>query len=217
MEIDQYLNHIPLVLIAYLLGSIPTSVWIGKWFYNKDVRDYGSGNAGATNTIRVLGLKAGLPALVIDVLKGFAAVSLIHFLKKYQPDTNDYITFQIILGMLAVLGHIFPIFAEFRGGKGVATMLGIVIAIAPMPSLIGISVFTITLIITKYVSIGSILAGLSFPISVLFIFNNEQISLITFSILVFVLLVITHRKNIYRLIKGEENKADFLKKNKNNL
>ncbi len=198
---------------AYLLGSIPSSVWIGKFFYNVDVREHGSKNAGATNAIRVLGPKAGIPALIIDIAKGFVAVNLIH-LSTFEKNSNLFITFQIILGTLAVVGHLFPVLAGFRGGKGVATLTGIIIALAPFPSLIAIGIFIIVLIASKYVSVSSLSAGFSFPVSVIFIFNYRQVSLVTFSILVFVLLVITHRKNILRLIKGEENKAPFFVKNK---
>src|SRR5436190_3997200 len=119
------LTNVIALVAAYILGSIPSAVWIGKIFYGIDVREYGSGNAGATNTFRVLGKKAGIPVLAIDVLKGFSAVSLAYFQSEWVPATNAFVIFQLTLAVFAVLGHVFPVFAGFRGGKGVATLLGI--------------------------------------------------------------------------------------------
>lgn len=201
---------ISIILSAYLLGSIPSSVWVGKIFYNKDIRDYGSGNAGATNTVRVLGWKAGLPVMIFDVFKGFAAVSLIRFVNSPLPGTDQFTNYQLMLGGAAVIGHIFPVFASFRGGKGVATLFGMILAVSPLPTLICAGVFLLTLFLTKYVSLSSILAGLSFPVAVIVIFHSSVTSLIIFSISVAILLIITHQKNIGRLIRNEESKATFL-------
>ena len=201
---------ISLVISAYLLGSIPTAVWVGKGFYGIDVRDHGSGNAGATNTIRVLGWKAGLPVMIVDVLKGFAAVTLIRFVQSLAPGTDQFVNFQLILGGAAVIGHIFPVFARFRGGKGVATLFGMVLSISPFPTLVCAGVFFLALFLTKYVSLSSILAGFTFPIAVIVIFHTPVPSMVVFSIAVSLLLVITHQKNIGRLLRKEESKATFL-------
>ena len=201
---------ISIIISAYLLGSIPTAVWVGKGFYGIDIRDHGSKNAGATNTIRVLGWKAGLPVMVIDILKGFAAVTLIRFVQPLAPGTDQFVNFQLILGGAAVIGHIFPVFARFRGGKGVATLFGMALAISPFSTLVCAGVFILTLFLTKYVSLSSILAGFTFPLAVIVIFHTSVTSMIVFSIAVSVLLVITHQKNIGRLLRREESKATFL-------
>ena len=208
--------NILIILSAYLLGSIPSSVWIGKMTKGVDVREHGSKNAGATNTMRVLGVKIGIPVLLIDVFKGFAAVKLAHFSPDFVCGENSFVTFQLALGAAAVLGHVFPVFAGFRGGKGVATIVGILLALHWQATLIAIVIFFISLCISKYVSISSLLMGLSFPISVFFIFKDDSISLKIFSIVVSILLFVTHRKNISRLINGNENKATFLFKEKKN-
>lgn len=203
--------HIIIIVIgAYLLGSIPSAVWIGKAAKGVDVREHGSKNAGATNTMRVLGVKTGIPVLLIDVLKGFAAVELAMLLTTFKAENNAFVNFQLALGAAAVLGHVFPIFAGFRGGKGVATTVGILLAMHWQATLIAIVVFLITLFISKYVSLSSLMMGFSFPVSVIFIFNADSISLKIFSIAVCVLLLVTHRKNISRLLHGNENKATFL-------
>ncbi len=199
---------------AYLLGSIPSAVWIGKAVRGIDVREHGSKNAGATNTMRVLGVKVGIPVLLIDILKGFTAVKLAFLSPDFVPGTNAFVNLQLILGAAAILGHVFPIFAGFRGGKGVATMVGILLALHWPATLVAIGVFLITLCIFKYVSLGSLMMGISFPISVIFIFKTDSISLKIFSIVACILLIITHRKNISRLLNGQENKATFLFKTK---
>ena len=197
--------------MAYLLGSIPTSVWIGKFFYNIDVREFGSGNAGATNTFRVLGRKAGIPVLIIDILKGTAAVSL-SFVSGFQMETPFFTNFQIGLGIAALIGHIFPVFAGFRGGKGVATILGVVICITPISCCVALLVFLTVLFITRYVSLGSILAGISYPIILNIGMHNTDVILVVFSLLTAVLLIITHRKNIVRLLKKQEARIKFYNK-----
>ncbi len=199
-----------IIFCAYLIGSVPTSVWIGRFFFRTDVRNHGSRNAGSTNTIRVLGYKAGIPVLLLDILKGWAAVKLIYFTDYHIPVTGDYINFQLLLGIAAIIGHIFPIFANFRGGKGVATLIGVILAIDPVSTLICLGVFMLTLIATKYVSLSSMIAGLSFPILVIVVFNTTTPSLVIFSLIVFVLLLFTHQKNIERLLRNQESKANFL-------
>jgi len=208
--IMQIVLRIALVLLAYLVGSIPTAVWVGKWFHKKDIREFGSGNAGATNTIRVFGWKTGVPVLVFDVFKGWLAVHLALLSTYYIPKSDDYITFQLILGAAAVLGHIFPLYARFKGGKGVATLFGIVLALSPVSTGVSIGVFLITILLTKYVSLSSILAGFSFPFAVILIFKITTPSLVIFSLIVAVLLLLTHQKNIERMLRKEESKALFL-------
>ncbi|WP_317898683.1 glycerol-3-phosphate 1-O-acyltransferase PlsY [Aurantibacillus circumpalustris] len=194
------------VLLAYLLGSIPNSVWIGKSFYNIDVREFGSGNAGATNTFRVLGKKAGIPVLIFDILKGTLAVALA-YLSEFDVNSNEFIDFQLGLGVAALIGHIFPVFAGFRGGKGVATILGIVVCILPLACSLSLLVFLLVLTLSRIVSLSSMLAGISFPIFLNLLLGNTNPILTVFSIIVAVLLIITHRKNIQRLIKKEETKV----------
>jgi acyl phosphate:glycerol-3-phosphate acyltransferase len=196
------------VLLAYLLGSIPNSVWIGKTFYNIDVREFGSGNAGATNTFRVLGKKAGIPVLLFDILKGTFAVAL-SYLSGFNPLSNEFIDLQLALGIAALIGHIFPVFAGFRGGKGVATILGVVICILPLACSMALGVFLLVLIATRIVSISSMMAGISFPIFLNVVIGNTNPILSVFSIIVALLLIITHRKNIKRLLNKEETKVNL--------
>ncbi len=202
-----------LILSAYLLGSIPTSVWVGKWFYDIDIREKGSGNAGATNTIRVLGWKAGISVFIVDVLKGFAAVELA-YLSPLHSGTMMFINFQILLGIIAIIGHIFPLLAGFKGGKGVAALLGIIITLTTGPALLSFGIFILVLLLFKYVSFGSMMAGISYPIIVSFFYPSLSDSLKIASIVMALILIITHRKNIKRLLNGEEAKAYFLFKKK---
>jgi len=199
-------------VFAYLLGSIPTAVWIGKIFYGIDIREHGSGNAGTTNTFRILGAKAGIPVFIIDVLKAYVATSLVFYMKHLVPETRDYINTQLLLGACAVIGHIFPIYVGFKGGKGVASLLGVVLAIVPVAGLIALGIFTVTLLVFRYVSLGSLVAGISFPILVIVVFQTTVTSLMLFSVVIAILLLLTHQKNIERLIRKEENKARLFKK-----
>jgi len=202
---------VSLIIAAYLIGSIPTAVWWGKRYYGIDVREFGSGNAGATNTFRVLGKKAGIPVLAIDILKGTIAVLLVH-LSSYVYDSNEYVTLELGLGIAALVGHVFPIFAGFRGGKGVATILGIVICITPLTSLMVLAVFLIVLLATRYVSLSSMTAGLSFPFFLNIALKNQNQTLLIFSLFVAALLLVTHKKNISRLIKRQETKVNLFTK-----
>lgn len=197
-----------LLIGAYLLGSIPTAVWIGKAFYGIDVREFGSGNAGATNTFRVLGKKAGFPVLLIDILKGSAAVSLAFF-SHIVFENPAFVDFQLALGVAVLIGHIFPVFAGFRGGKGVATILGVVLFILPLTCCIGLLVFFAVLLSTRFVSLSSVMTGLAFPFILHYMMHNEDVVLTVFSITVAVLLVLTHRKNLSRLFKNQESKISL--------
>ena len=197
-----------LLAFAYLLGSVPSAVWIGKTFHGIDVREHGSGNAGATNTFRVLGKKAGIPVLLLDIFKGALAINLVWLQSSYEFDNITPITnLKLAFGFCAVVGHIFPIFAGFRGGKGIATLLGIVLAVHPPAALCSLALFLIILTITKYVSLGSILAGVAFPLFISLVFKTQVLSLVIFSSLVAVLIIVTHQKNIQRLLKNDENKT----------
>lgn len=203
-----------MLLGGYLLGSIPTAVWIGKFFYKIDVREYGSGNAGATNTFRVLGKRAGIPVLLIDVLKGYLAVSLAYF-SPYTVGGNQFINLELVLGIASLVGHIFPLFASFRGGKGIATLLGIVLGVHLYGALICMAIFIVILIISGYVSLGSMISAICFPVIVIIVFQTTVPSLIIFSILIAIMVLITHQKNIERLLRREESKAKLIKKKTN--
>ena len=201
---------ISLILGAYLLGSIPAAVWWGKRYYGIDVREFGSGNAGATNTFRVLGKKAGIPVLAIDIIKGTLAVLLV-YLTPYVFDSNNFVNMELALGIAALVGHIFPVFAGFRGGKGVATILGVVICLTPLTSLMVLFVFLTVLLTSRFVSLSSIMAGISYPIFLNLVLKNTNQTLMIYSILVAILLIITHKKNIIRLLKRQESKLTLFK------
>lgn len=196
--------------MAYLLGSVPTAVWTGKLLHGIDIREHGSGNAGATNVMRVLGVKTGLPVLLIDLLKGLGAVLLIHTQHIVPEEEELFMVLSILLGAIAITGHIFPLFAQFRGGKGVATMAGVCFALHPLATVSALGVFIVVLLIWKYVSAGSMAAGLSFPVWVILVYNTDYLSIGIFSIVGAMLLILTHRANILRLIAGKESKASFL-------
>ncbi len=218
MEINPYFRGMEYLLfslgfvLAYLLGSIPTAVWVGKYFYNIDIRNEGSGNAGATNTIRVLGFKAGIPVIIVDVVKGYLAV---YFMGLLIPDSftaNIHIYFQIAAGFLAVIGHVFPLFASFKGGKGVATLLGMGIALYPLVIWIPVIIFLLVFLSSGYVSLGSLLAGLSFPLADIFLFHDTHAGREALSVLAALFLIYTHRQNIIRLWQGNENRFHLWKK-----
>lgn len=196
---------------AYLIGSIPFSIIASKTLKGIDVREYGSGNAGATNTFRVLGKKAGTIVLMLDVLKGYSAVSLA-ILTDFSPSSEIYINFQLAFGIAAVLGHVFPIYAGFRGGKGVATLLGFMIAVFPLPSLVSIFVFLFVLMLSKYVSLSSIISGIVFPFGVWLLSDQLYNTMLVFSVFVPIILIATHQQNIERLMNGVENKIGSKKK-----
>ncbi len=205
-----------LVLLAYLLGSIPSAVWVSKRFYGMDIREHGSGNAGATNTFRVLGKNAGIIVMIFDILKGFLAVKLSIF-SYYTWTSEPFVNLQVILGIAAVLGHIFPIWAGFRGGKGIATLFGMILGIQPLVAVSLIGVFMIMLFVTRYVSLSSISASIAFPLLILFIFREPELSYKIFAIGTAALVVLTHHKNIGRLLTGSESKVPlFRKKDKRN-
>ena len=202
--------NLPLLLLvialAYLIGSIATAVWAGKIFHKVDVREHGSGNAGATNVIRVLGWKTGVPVLLVDVMKGWVAAMLPVFLNMADQGSAMLTNYQIVAGLATVAGHIYPVFAGFRGGKGVATIFGVLLAIHPLVTISCFGVFLCIVLISGYVSLGSMTAGISFPILLFLFFDTPSVYLKVFSVVVALALLFTHRKNIGRLLKGEESK-----------
>ncbi|MCC9168365.1 glycerol-3-phosphate 1-O-acyltransferase PlsY [Pontibacter harenae] len=198
-------------IVAYLIGSICTAVWVGKAYYGIDIRQHGSGNSGATNTFRVLGKKPGTAVMLIDIFKGWTATSLAGLLVIFDViQAENLVVYQLILGALAVVGHIFPVYEKFKGGKGVATLLGMMLAIHTEVALMCMVIFVIVLFTSKYVSLGSMIAALAFPILLLLPrFHPENPVLIVFGFVVFAVVVLTHRKNINRLLQGEESKANI--------
>ena len=203
------------LILAYLFGSIPTAVWIGQAFYGIDVREYGSGNAGATNTFRVLGKKAGIAVMVLDIFKGYTATNLAYLigLSVTGPqDSVQFVNYQLALGVTAVMGHLFPVFAGFRGGKGIATLFGMILAVHTGAALLCVLTFVVVFLISKYVSLSSILSGFSFPLSIIFIFQYPIRSVVLYGMCICVLILVTHQKNIERLLKGKESKVNLFKR-----
>ena len=205
------MNEVILIVIAYLIGSVPTAVWISKFFFGFDIREYGSGNSGATNTYRVLGAKWGTFVMIIDMLKAIIARKLAFFLPDVFENEIYLVNMQLGLGLAAVLGHIFPVWAEFRGGKGVATLFGMVLGIQPNVALCCVGIFVFVLYLTRWVSLSSILASIAFPIFILVIFNEPEKLYRIFAIIVAMMVLLTHQKNIGRLINGSESKVPILK------
>jgi len=200
------------ILLAYLTGAFPSAVWVGKTFYKIDVREFGSGNAGATNTFRVLGKKAGIPVLLMDIFKGWLAVNYLSFLAVIPESIEGQFEIQLVFGIAAVIGHLFPVYTGFRGGKGIATMMGLLIGLSPLEAICCFVIFVIIFSISKYVSLGSIVASIAFPIIVILVFGSTNSSLNLFAVFVPILSLITHQKNIERLVRGDETKVKFGKK-----
>lgn len=213
-----------IIILSYLVGSIPTSIIVSKLSRGIDIRDYGSGNAGGTNVMRVLGWKQGLFVIFLDAMKGVLAVVVIARLQDgSMPFTNltpfdDFTLIQIIAGISAVIGHIWTVFAGFKGGKGIATALGMLLMISTIDMLIAIGIFVAVVGISRYVSLGSIVGAISIP---LILFVRENIfnvnipgynTLLPFVIFLTLLVIFTHRKNVIRLLNGSEHKISFSKK-----
>jgi len=214
------LSVIMLAVLSYLLGSIPTAIIAGKVIKNIDIREHGSGNAGATNVFRVLGWQAGLIVLSIDMLKGFLAAWLfIRLFPDIWSGAEMRIYWQMMAGTFAIVGHIWTVFAGFKGGKGVGTAAGVFIGLQPFPVLICILVFIIIVAVTRYVSLGSISGAILLPVilSVQKIFHTSEVPLavLILSVLLALLIVYTHRQNIKRLLQGTENKLMFSKREDN--
>lgn len=202
-------------ILAYFIGAIPTAVWFGKLVHGVDVREHGSGNPGATNTFRVLGKRAGTIVMLVDIAKGLLATFIATVMLKMGviPEDKLIIT-KLIYGMIAVFGHIFPIFIRFKGGKGVATLLGMMIGIEPMVALFSSLIFLAILLTTKYVSLSSMFGALSFPLMLIFIprFKTGEPILVMFGFFLALVVIWSHHKNVKRLIQGEENKTHLIKK-----
>ncbi len=213
-----------IIILSYLIGSIPTSIIVSKAFKGIDIREHGSGNAGGTNVLRVLGWKHGLFVILLDVFKGVLAVVLIARLHygnmPFQNITpfDDFTLVQIIAGISAVVGHIWTIFAGFKGGKGIATALGMLLMIITVDMLIAIGVFIIVVTVSKYVSLGSLIGTITVPLSLVIrenIFNVDipgYHTILPFIIATCLLVIYTHRKNVIRIFNGSENKLSFKKK-----
>jgi acyl phosphate:glycerol-3-phosphate acyltransferase len=213
-----------IIVLSYLVGSIPTGIIVTKLVKGTDIRDYGSGNAGGTNVMRVLGWKHGLFVILLDALKGVIAVVLIARLYygpiPFQNATpfDDFTLIQIIAGLSAVVGHIWTIFAGFRGGKGIATAMGMLSIILTTDILIAVGVFILAVSFSRYVSLGSILGAISIPLTLLvrenILHNHIQSynTLLPFVIGLSLLVIYTHRKNVVRILNGNERKLTFKKK-----
>jgi len=200
------LDTVLAALMAYLLGSIPSAVWIGKRFHNIDVREHGSGNAGTTNTIRVLGWTTGIPVLIIDIAKGWLASMLPVFFHLAAGESALLTNLKLIAGIIAIIGHIFPVFAGFRGGKGVATVFGVFLAVQPLLTICVMGVFLAVLFTTGIVSVASMSAGVSFPVLLFVFFDTPSVLFKIFAVLVGAALLVTHRENMRRIWRGEEKK-----------
>jgi glycerol-3-phosphate acyltransferase PlsY len=207
-----------IAILSYLIGSIPTSIIVGKLRRGIDIRQHGSGNAGGTNVIRVLGWKAGIFVIIMDMAKGLLATIVVSRLM-YGPipfenktPFDDFTVVQIIAGCAAILGHIWTLFAGFKGGKGIATAGGMLIGVAPVEVAVSLGIFIVVFLVTHYVSLGSLSAAASFPLTMFFRENVFMVSipgyktLIFFSIGISLLIFYTHRANIKRLLKGTENR-----------
>lgn len=215
-----------IIILSYLVGSIPTGILVTKAVKGVDIRNYGSGNAGGTNVMRLLGWKYGLLVILLDALKGMIAVVLIARLHYgSMPFVNatpfdDLTLIQIIAGISAVIGHIWTVFAGFKGGKGIATALGMLLMLITVDMLVAVGVFIFVVTVSKYVSLGSILGAIAVPLTLIIRENVFHVdiagynTILPFVILLAILVVFTHRKNVVRLINGNENKLSFRKKKK---
>ncbi len=195
-----------ILFLAYMLGSIPFSLWIGIIFFRKDIRTEGSGNAGTTNTFRVLGWKAGLPVFLMDAFKGWLAINLIHLLPDSYVKQEYFYYLASAQAVAVVLGHVYPLFAGFKGGKGVATLLGVGVALYPLSGPAAFGVFIIVFLLSGYVSLASVMACIAFPFLSFYLFGNTEMPLVMLSAGVAVFVPITHLKNIRRLIAGTESR-----------
>ena len=190
--------------MAYLLGSIPSGLWIGRKFFQIDIRQHGSGNLGATNSFRILGKKAGTIVLLMDLLKGSISVLLLK-----QMDLHGISP--LIIALFAVIGHTYPLFVNFKGGKAVATFAGVILAYQPVLFLIGLGIFILTLAISKMVSFTSML---TISIGVLLSLYFQDMVLTTIALLADIFIIYRHRTNIQRIVNGTESKVDIFKRNK---
>jgi glycerol-3-phosphate acyltransferase PlsY len=215
-----------IILLSYLAGSIPTSIIISKASKGIDIREHGSGNAGGTNVMRVLGWKQGLLVIILDALKGaFAVVVIARLFYGPLPFENaspfdDFTLVQVIAGIAAVIGHVWTVFAGFKGGKGIATALGMLLMIITVDMLIAVGIFILVVTISRYVSLGSLIAAISIPLTLILRENVFHVdisgynTLLPFVIFLSLFVIYTHRKNVVRLFNGTESKLSFKKKQK---
>ena len=201
-------NNIISVVIAYLIGSVPSAIWVSKWFFGIDVRDYGSKNAGATNTFRVIGKKAGFPVLFFDILKGWGAVKgLCLIFSSYTICSDQFVNLELAIGVAAVFGHVFPVYEGFKGGKGVASYFGGSLFLLPIPTILAMIIWFFTVKLSKHSSLGALLSIFLLTIyQLVFIYGNLEKGLV---FVIFLLIFFKHNSNIKRLIKGEENKINL--------
>jgi len=212
----HWLQIVIALVLAYLIGSIPTSVWISRGIFKVDVRKQGSGNAGATNTMRTLGLKAGLAVLAFDIFKGWVAVYMPHFVYTAGLTETQLQWFFVGLATAAVLGHVFPVYVGFRGGKGMATLVGVMLGLNPWLLLYVLGVFIIVFLLSRIVSVASICGALATPLVAWFILNIHDPVFILFTIVVAAFVPFMHRKNIIRLFKGEEKQFKYKRRDTEN-
>ena len=210
---DYTFAYIALIFIlAYVLGSIPFSIWIGQAFFKKDIRTEGSGNAGTTNTFRVLGWKAGIPVFLLDAFKGWFAINLVYLLPDGYVKQEYFYYLATAQAVAVVLGHIFPLFAGFKGGKGVATLLGVGVALYPFSGPLAFGVWIVVFLLSGYVSLASVIACFSFPFISYFLFHNTEPPLVLLSFAVAVFIPIIHANNIRRLLTGNESRFLYRRK-----
>lgn len=204
-----------IVVIAYLLGSIPTSYLIGRIFFQTDIREAGSGNTGATNALRTFGAKTGIIVLVIDILKGVAAILMARYLMRYAAPSVNFNLIESLSGLIVIIGHIYSVWLRFKGGKGVATAAGVFITLIPLPLLFCLVLFGYIVYTTKYVSLGSVLAAASFFIielvsqAIMRFHNRPRLFLV---LIIVALIIYRHRSNLKRLLEGSESKIKFREK-----
>jgi len=218
------LNLLVIALLSYLVGSIPPSIIMSKIVKGIDIRKHGSGNAGGSNVFRVLGWKYGISVILLDALKGAIAVLLVarlyygNFPFPNATPFDDFTLVQIIAGVFAIIGHIWTIFAGFKGGKGIATGLGILVSIVTIDMLLGLVVFAVVVSISKYISLGSLAAAFSVPIIMIIRENVFDVdisgyhTILPLTIFLAFLVMFTHKANIKRLLQGNENKIKIKKK-----
>lgn len=200
------------VALAYLLGSIPSAVWVGKALFGIDVREHGSGNAGATNTFRVLGKRTAFIVLFLDFMKGLAASSLMLLQHDILSHTQEFRQYQMLLGVVAVLGHVFPIFAGFKGGKGIATLLGMTVGVSWPVSLMCAITFVLVVWLSRYISLGSMIGTALSPVFVRLYYGPDETFFMYFCLAMALMVIYTHRANIGRLRNGSESRFSFSKK-----
>lgn len=218
------LNLLVIVILSYLVGSIPNSIIVAKKVKGINIKEHGSGNAGGTNVFRVIGKKYGILVILLDALKGAIAVVLIsrlylgNFPFPNHTPFDDFTLVQIIAGLSAIIGHIWTVFADFKGGKGIATGLGVMITILTLDMFIALGVFLVVVSLSKYISLGSISAAVSIPVIMIVRENIFGVdiqgyhTLLPFCIGIALMVIYTHRANIVRLLKGQENRISFSKK-----